>query len=115
MQGNRPVTPLASVTRDGDALIFSGALLRDAVSDLWRQVASNGSGVRRIDLGAVSRIDSAGLALLAELAGPALVGSRETHPSASRNDPISIVGNPQGLAELRAAYRLSPTLSFSSA
>src|SRR6185312_2462507 len=58
----------ASVRRDGDALAFAGALLRDDVAALWRQASTAIDGVRRFDLLAVERIDSAGLALLAELA-----------------------------------------------
>jgi phospholipid transport system transporter-binding protein len=91
----------AGVRRDGDALVFTGALLRDAVAGLWKQAGGLGA-VRRLDLRAVERIDSAGLALLAELA-------------ARSGADVTIDGEPAGLAELRAAYRLSPTLAFASA
>lgn len=87
--------------RDGDALVFAGALLRDDVAALWRQAAAALDGVRRFDLQAVSRIDSAGLALLAELATRAGGG-------------IAIDGTPAGLAELRAAYRLDAALGFAA-
>ena len=53
------------------------------------------------DLTAVSRVDSAGVALLAELA--------------ERCGGVNIDGAPAGLAELRAAYRLTPALAFGSA
>ena len=46
----------------------------------------------------MDRVDSAGLALLAELA--------------ARIDGVAVVGRPEGLGELRAAYRLQDDLSF---
>jgi phospholipid transport system transporter-binding protein len=92
----------AGLRRDGDALVFTGALLRDAVAGVWRQLPDTLPGVRRLDLAAVSRVDSAGLALLAE------IGAR------AGNDVV-VVGDPPGLAELRAAYRLTPALTFAAA
>ncbi|WP_417471855.1 STAS domain-containing protein [Luteimonas mephitis] len=94
-------TSSAGMRRDGDALVFTGALLRDDVAALWRQASAAVDGVRRFDLQAVSRIDSAGLALLAELATRAGGG-------------IAIDGTPAGLAELRAAYRLDAALGFAA-
>lgn len=90
-----------SLARNGDALRFTGALLRDAVPALWRQALPLVDGVNRFDLTAISRVDSAGVALLAELA------------ARSGNAP-AIEGSPLGLAELRAAYRLLPGLGFAS-
>ena len=93
--------------RDGDALVFTGALRRDAVPALWKQSSpSSLDGVRRIDVAGVDGLDSAGLALLAELA------SRIASQSGSA---ATIVGAPAGLAELRAAYRLGDSLSFTAA
>ncbi|MGY1426066.1 STAS domain-containing protein [Lysobacter sp. A289] len=89
----------ATVSRDGDALVFNGALEREAVPALWKSALPHLQGVIRFELGQVSRVDSAGVALLAELA--------------SRADQAAIVGDPAGLAELRAAYRLGPDLDFS--
>lgn len=94
-------TSSAGFRRDGDALVFTGALLRDDVAALWRQASAALDGVRRFDLQAVVRIDSAGLALLAELAARAGGG-------------IAVDGTPAGLAELRAAYRLDPALGFAA-
>jgi len=91
----------ASVRRDGDALVFAGALLRDDVAALWRQLPKALSGVRRLDVRAVGHIDSAGLALLAELAARA-------------GGEVAVDGAPEGLAELRGAYRLSPALGFAA-
>lgn len=93
----------SQVRRDGDALIFSGALLRGGVTALWKQIGAP-TGVRRLDLRAVERLDSAGLALLAELAARAGAGA-----------DVAIDGEPAGLAELRAAYRLTPNLAFAAA
>lgn len=87
----------AAVRCDGDALVFSGALVRAAVAPLWAQLASMRAGAARIDLNAVERIDSAGLALVAELS----------------NGALAVDGAPSGLDALRGAYRLDPaTLGF---
>lgn len=93
------VTP-ASVVREGDVLVFRGALDRAAAPFLWKQAQPLLGGVRRLGLGAVDTVDSAGLALLAELAG--------------RIPGIVVDGDPPGLSELRAAYRLGPDLGFST-
>lgn len=92
-------TELATVSRDGDSLVFNGTLERAAVPSLWKTALLILQGVARIELSQVSRVDSAGVALLAELA--------------SRAGQVDIVGDPSGLAELRAAYRLGPDLGFS--
>ncbi|MFC3716219.1 STAS domain-containing protein [Luteimonas soli] len=91
----------SSVRRDGDALVFAGALLREDVAALWRPASNALDGVRRLDVSAVERIDSAGLALLAELAARA-------------GGEVAVDGTPEGLAELRGAYRLSPALGFAA-
>ena len=90
----------ATVRREGEALVFTGALERAAVAALWRQVQPLLKDLRRLDLSAVSDVDSAGLALLAELA--------------ARAPGIHVIGAPPGLSELRAAYRLDEGLGFSS-
>jgi len=88
-----------TVRQDGDALVFSGALDRAAVAGLWPQLRKV-SGVRRIDLGAVALVDSAGLALLARVCASAGI--------------TDVTGEPTGLAELRNAYRLDRSLAFAS-
>lgn len=90
------VAAAATVTRDAETLVFGGALERAAAAALWRQAQPLRAGLRRLDLTAVSQVDSAGLALLAELAGSG----------------IDVVGAPAGLADLRAAYRLDERLAF---
>ena len=92
---------MAAVERDGDGLSFAGALLRADVAALWRQATPQLQGIRRFDLNAVTRVDSAGVALLAELA--------------DRCGGVIVDGAPAGLAELRAAYRLTPALGFAAA
>jgi phospholipid transport system transporter-binding protein len=89
----------ACITRDGDALRVSGALVRAHVAALWAGRPADASGVRRIDLTAVERIDSAGLALVSLLASAAAPG-------------LVIEGQPTGYRELQAAYRLGPSLDF---
>ena len=91
----------ACVQRDDDALVFAGTLSREAVAALWPDATPALDGVRRFDLSAVERVDSAGLALLAELA--------------ARAGGVEVAGDPPGLPELRRAYRLSPSLSFAMA
>ena len=91
----------AGVRREGEALVFSGALLRAVVAPLWPQALASLAGAKRFDLRAVSQVDSAGLALLAELA--ARVGGG-----------TAIDGAPAGLHALCEAYRLDPGLGYSS-
>lgn len=88
----------ARIVRDGETLRFDGALIRAAVPELWPGAAERIEGVRRFDLRAVDRVDSAGLALLSLLA--------------ERCGAVAIDGEPSGLAELRAAYRLGEDLRF---
>ncbi len=91
----------ASLRRDGTALAFDGALVREAVPALWPEALRLAGGVERFDLSAVSSVDSAGLALLVELA--------------QRVGGAQVTGDPLGLDGLRRAYRLSPTLTFTRA
>lgn len=94
-----PATTDAGVRADGDALVFAGALGHPAVASLWPAAQASIGQARRLDLRAVAHVDSAGLALLAELAARIGAGVR-------------VEGDPPGLAELRAAYRLTPDLAF---
>ena len=94
-----------AVRRDGDALVFSGTIDRAAAAELWTTASQSLTGVQRIVLTNVTTVDSAGLALLAELA---------TRLRAAGATP-RIEGEPAGLSELRAAYRLTPGLDFPGA
>ncbi len=86
------------IVRAGETLRFRGPVLRDTVTRLWPLVPRDLGDVRRFDLNAVERIDSAGLALISLLA--------------ARCGAVEITGSPEGFAELRAAYRLGHGLAF---
>lgn len=92
----------ASVGRDGDALVFAGALDRGAAARLWAAANRGAAGAQRIILTNVTTVDSAGLALLAELAA---------RLRQAGHAPV-FEGEPAGLSELRTAYRLTPGLDF---
>jgi phospholipid transport system transporter-binding protein len=81
------------VARDGATLRFDGPLERPVVASLWPRALALLAGTERFDLGAVDRIDSAGMALLAALAARA-------------GGAVRVEGAPAGLDDLRAAYRL---------
>lgn len=85
-------------------LQVSGTLDRSAVIALWPQLQAMGSDVQRLGLAQVSHVDSAGVALLAELVARAKQQGRT----------LSIDGAPSGLTDLVAAYRLSPDLDFNA-
>ena len=91
----------AAVTRDGDTLVFSGAVSRAAVAALWTDALAKLAGVRRFDLTRATTVDSAGLALLSEL-------------SARAGNDIAVAGDPPGLRVLRTVYRLDASLGFAS-
>ena len=88
--------------RDGDALVFTGAIDRQAAAALWAPASKALAGAQRIVLTNVTTVDSAGLALLAELC--AKLRQAGTAPV--------LVGEPTGLSELSTAYRLIPGLDF---
>ena len=89
---------------EDDALHLAGTLDREAVELLWPQLMRQVGGLRRLDVQAVERVDSAGVALLAELAA-----------RLRDNGGGSIIaGAPAGLDDLRTAYRLSPALDFNT-
>ncbi len=94
-----PGTP-PSLQRESEALRFRGDLLVGAIAGLWKPALALLPGVRRFDLTGVGRVDSAGVALLAELA--------------QRAGAVAIEGDPIGLTSLRAAYRLSPALGYAT-
>lgn len=87
---------------DGDTLHLSGVLDRQAVTAVWPQVQALAGRYQRLDLSAVPRLDSAGVALLAELA---------TRVRA-QGQALAVQGTPEGFNELRAAYRLGADLDF---
>lgn len=92
----------ARCRRDGDALVFAGTLDRAAAVALWPQASRALDGARRLDVSAVGAVDSAGLALLAELASRCRRAGQA----------LQVVGSPPGLSDLCGAYRLTPDLEF---
>lgn len=51
-------------TRDADVLHLQGILEYETLAPLWQQRAELMAGLARIDLSALTRVDTAGLALL---------------------------------------------------
>lgn len=94
--------PALSLRRDGPVLHLSGILDRDAASSAWPALLPLLDGARSLELSGVQRLDSAGLALLAEAAARLSAGGVAA----------PLIGTPAGLAELRAAYRLDDTLAY---
>jgi len=81
-----------------------GMLDRAAASALWPQLQPLLGRLQAVDLTAVSGVDSAGVALLATLAAAVRAQARE----------LVLHGEPAGLNELRAAYRLGADLDFNA-
>ena len=95
----------ARVQRDGDALVFTGALDRAACTGLWADASKVLAGAQRIVLTSVTTVDSAGLALLAELLASLRRAGATPH----------IEGGPATMDGLRSAYRLTSGLDFRDA
>lgn len=87
----------ASVELRDERLVFDGALLRPLLAGLWPRLAK-APAISAIDLTRVSRIDSAGMALVGWL--------MDRHPQAT------LAGMPAGYEDLRIAYRLDQRLRF---
>ena len=82
---------------------MSGALLREEVASLFVALSKvNANKINLVDLSGVDEIDSAGLAMLSKWID-------SNFPSSHR--PM-LVGEPEGLAGLRSAYRLTEQLEF---
>ena len=94
----------ATVQVDGPRACFAGALDRAAVVALWPRLTALPDTVTQLDLTAVTGVDSAGLALLAELSARARSDGRT----------LALNGTPPGFNELSAAYRLAPSLDFNT-
>jgi ABC-type transporter Mla MlaB component len=86
----------ARVVREGDALRFHGPVLRDRVATLWLAAIPLLAGANTLDLGGVTALDSAGLALFGELL--------------NRNAALQLASTPADLESLRQAYRLDARL-----
>ena len=87
----------ARVVREGDALRFHGPVLRDQVAMLWLAAMPLLAGSTTLDLGGVTELDSAALALFGELM--------------QRNATLQLaMPPPADLDALRQAYRLDARL-----
>ena len=93
------MTPDATFDLQGSTLGLSGRLDRHAVTALWAALPVD--GWTALDLSKVSGLDTAGLALLIEVAG------RMRHAG---GDSPRIVNPPAGYTALCAAYRIRPEL-----
>ena len=89
----------ATLGMQGETLHIAGRLQRDAVPALWAVLPT--AAVAQIDLSAVTALDTAGLALLVELAAR----SRRVGGAVPR-----ILHAPPGYDALCAAYRIRPQL-----
>lgn len=92
----------AQARLDGATLHLSGVLDRQAATLLWPQLQAFAGRYQQVDLTAVPQVDSAGVALLAELAARAR----------AQGQTLAVHGTPEGFNELRAAYRLGADLDF---
>lgn len=88
-----------TLERAGALLRLRGRLDRDHVPALWPQALRALDGAQGLDLHGVDTLDSAGLALLSELAS-----------RIATHGPVRIEGQPPGLASLCTAYRMTPDL-----
>ena len=93
-----PTANAPSLQRDGARLRIAGDLIRATVPGLWRPALAALPGVRALDLSGLGRVDSSGVALVAELA--------------TRAGGVTVSGEPAPLAALRAAYRLDPAFEY---
>jgi phospholipid transport system transporter-binding protein len=93
--------PRARATLDlrGDTLHIAGRLQRDAVPALWSALPT--APFAQVDLSAVTALDTAGLALLVELAA---------HSRRAGGPSPRILHAPAGYDSLCAAYRIRPEL-----
>ena len=96
-----PDTGLA-LERDGPVLRLAGILDRAAATAAWPRLQAQLAGAQVLDLAGVRSVDSAGLALLAEVAARL----------AAAGNPFRVAGSPPGLAELCSAYRMDAALDW---
>ena len=94
-----PVIAPAAVELHGVTLWFSGRLQRDAVAALWMTLPTGKWSM--LDLSHVSALDTAGLALLVEVAARGRRAGGGTQ---------QILNAPAGYDALCAAYRIRPDL-----
>ena len=80
-------------------LSLQGELVHNSLADLWQQRHQVLSGIRTVDLSQLSRVDSAGLALLVHFTA-----------SYEAKDPLILQGVPPALRSLIVLYNLQGIL-----
>ncbi|MCL5499278.1 lipid asymmetry maintenance protein MlaB [Escherichia coli] len=90
------MTPQLSWVREGERLILQGELDQDVLNPLWNARQDAMKGTILIDLRAVSRVDTAGVALLIHLIAQ---GKSQGHQ-------VSLEGISENLQTLAALYNL---------
>lgn len=92
--------PAAAIDRQGDTVRLSGVLNASAVARLHLD-RQDVAGAEHIALEAVERVDTVGVALIAQLVSAAAAAGARPRVS----------GRPPGLEELCRAYRINPDFS----
>lgn len=82
--------------QDGETLALSGALDRDSLMALWDDRHTVLAGITRLDLSALQRVDSTGLAMLVHLQNEPLQPGRR----------LALIGATDRLQTLIALYNL---------
>lgn len=90
------MTPQLSWVREGERLILQGELDQDVLNPLWNARQDAMKGTTLIDLRAISRVDTAGVALLIHLIAQ---GKSQGHQ-------VSLEGISENLQTLAALYNL---------
>ena len=90
------MTPQLSWAREGERLVLQGELDQDVLNPLWNARQDAMKGTTLIDLRAVSRVDTAGVALLIHLIAH---GKSQGHQ-------VSLEGISENLQTLAALYNL---------
>ncbi|WP_075182984.1 lipid asymmetry maintenance protein MlaB [Pantoea sp. 1.19] len=83
--------------RDGEELVLSGELMADTLQPLWQAREALLQGCCRVEVSGLSRVDTAGLALLVHLRYP------DGHPTAQ----VALSGVTDALETLITLYNLT--------
>lgn len=90
------MTPQLSWSRDGERLVLLGELDQDVLNPLWHARAEAMKGVTTIDLQGVTRVDTAGVALLVHLVE---LGKKQ-------GAEVTLLGVSENVSTLAALYNL---------
>ena len=86
---------------EGSVLSLQGELVHNSLAELWQQRRQALSGVKTIDVSKLSRVDSAGLALLVHFS-----------TSSADQEVVTLQGVIPALHSLVMLYNLSDVLSY---